>query len=61
MTDLYNNLDLQICSNMPFEKIIETKNINEALNYLKKRQATIRCITIIEMLQRVMRGEQNDR
>lgn len=59
MTDL-NNLDLQICD-MSFEKIIETENIKEALSYLKKRQSTIRCITIIEMLERVIRGENNDK
>ena len=59
MTDLYN-LDLQNCD-MPFEKILETENIKEALSYLKKRQGTIRCITIIEMLEKVMRGADNDR
>ena len=52
----FSNLDLQIC-NMPFEKILETENIKEALSYLKKRQSTIRCITIIEMLEKVMRGK----
>ena len=59
MTDI-NNLDLQLY-NMPFEKILETENIKEALSYLKKRQSTIRCITIIEMLEKVLRGENNDR
>ena len=59
MTDLYN-LDLQICD-MPFEKILETENIKAALSYLKKRQSTIRCITIIEMLEKVMRGDNNAR
>ena len=57
MTDKYN-FDLQIC-NMPFEKILETENIKEALSYLKKRQSTIRCITIIEMLEKVIRGVNN--
>jgi len=55
-----NNLDLRLC-NMPFEKILETKNIKEALSYLKKRQSTIRCITIIEMLEKVLRGAENKR
>lgn len=50
MIDL-NNLDLQMCD-MPFEKIIETENVKAALSYLKKRQSTIRCITIIEMLEK---------
>ncbi len=59
MTDLHN-LDLQICD-MSFEKILETENIKEALKYLKKRQSTIRCITIIEMLEKVIRGENNDK
>ena len=58
MTDFYN-IDLQICD-MPFEKILETENTKQALSYLKKRQSTIRCITIIEMLERVLRGADND-
>lgn len=45
-------------NDMPFEKILETENIEEALNYLKIRQSTIRCVEIIEMLQRVIRGER---
>ena len=59
MSDLHN-LDLQIYD-MPFEKILETENIKEALSYLKKRQSTIRCITIIEMLEKVLRGVNNDK
>ena len=59
MTDLHN-LDLQIY-NMSFEKILETENVKEALSYLKKRQSTIRCITIIEMLEKVLRGAENDK
>ncbi len=59
MTDLHN-LDLKIYD-MPFEKILETENTKAALSYLKKRQSTIRCITIIEMLEKVMRGINYDR
>ena len=59
MTDI-SNLDLRI-TDMPFEKILETENIKEALGYLKKRQSTIRCITIIEMLEKVLRGVNNDK
>lgn len=55
-----NKLDLQMYD-MPFEKILETENVKAALSYLKKRQSTIRCITIIEMLEKVTRGMEYDR
>lgn len=59
MTDI-SNLDLQMCD-MSFEKIVETENVKAALRYLKQRQSTIRCITIIEMLEKVTRGVNYDR
>ena len=43
---------------MTFEKILETENINEALQYLKMRQSTIKCIEIIKMLERILIRER---
>lgn len=43
---------------VPFETILETKNISDALDYLKKRQSTIRCIELIEMIEGVLAEEK---
>lgn len=41
-----------------FEKIMETKDVIEALEYLRRRQSTIRCIELIEMIEGVLTEEK---